>query len=53
MVCADLGALAMAGNSHDPISAVAATTRISVGGVIYSINTDCPDLKDLESDIGQ
>jgi hypothetical protein len=53
MVCADLGALVIAGNSSDPISTVADAMRLTLGQVIYAINNSCPDLKKLESDIGQ
>src|SRR5437868_75032 len=53
IVCADLNALVIAGNSSDPITTVASATRITVGQVIYAINTRCPDLKNVESEIGQ
>lgn len=53
IVCADLNALVIAGNSSDPISTVASATRITVGQVIYAINNRCPDLKNVESEIGQ
>src|SRR5689334_8416423 len=32
---------------------VASANRITVGQVIYAINTRCPDLKNVESEIGQ
>src|SRR5215471_14031660 len=49
IVCADLNALAFAGNSSDPISTVADANRITVNQVIYAINHRCPKLKSLES----
>jgi hypothetical protein len=52
IVCADLNALVVAGNTADPISTAAGANRITIGQVIYAINNNCPDLKKLESDIG-
>lgn len=52
MVCADLSAMVITGNSADPISDVASATRITVGQVIYAINSRCPKLQTLEAKIG-
>jgi hypothetical protein len=53
IVCADLSALVIAGNSSDPISAVASVNHVTIGQVIYAINNRCPGLKSTESEIGQ
>ena len=48
MVCADLSALVIAGNSADPIGAVADVHHITRDQVTQAINDKCPTLKSVE-----
>jgi hypothetical protein len=48
IVCADLSALVIAGNSADPIGAVADVHHITRDQVIQAINDKCPALKSIE-----
>jgi hypothetical protein len=48
MACADLSALVIAGNSSDPIGAVADVLHITRDQVIQAINDKCPTLKSIE-----
>jgi hypothetical protein len=48
MVCADLSALVIAGNSSDPIGTVADSNHITRDQVIQAINDKCPTLKSIE-----
>jgi len=48
IACADLNALVFAGNSSDPIGAVADVLDITRDQVIQAINDKCPTLKSIE-----
>ena len=48
IVCSDLSALVIAGNSADPIGAVADVNHITRDQVIQAINDKCPALKSIE-----
>jgi hypothetical protein len=49
MACTDLSALVIAGNSADPIGAVADVLHITRDQVTQAINDKCPTLKSIES----
>jgi hypothetical protein len=50
MICADLEALAIAGNSSNPIAAVASTVRVTQAQVVGAIDSTCPKMASLESE---
>ena len=49
IVCANLNALVIAGNSSDPIGTVADANHVTRDQVIQAINDRCPTLKSIES----
>ena len=48
MVCSDLSALVITGNSSDPIGTVADANHLTRDQVIQVINDKCPKLKSIE-----